>query len=123
MFFAKETSHRDDQGSALVEAIGMMALAALLISAIFSIALALHSSNELRHAAALASRAGAIAGADRADEQVKLLVKSPVAQEFHLISCGGLSYFEVRLKRDIRTIFGTRTVSATGHALVEGIPS
>lgn len=111
---------KSERGSALVEAIAMMALLALLISALFSIALTIQTQNELRHAAALAARSGAIAGEESAKEKARdLLQGKQVGQSFSIVKSDGPFYFEVRLTQYVRTIFGVRRVAVTGHSLME----
>lgn len=108
-----------DQGSALVESIAVMALIALLATALISLSQAVQTHLYLTHVATLGARAGAIGGKELAVNRVARLVDAPVKSRYWRSEKASLCFFEVELSRSMRTAFGTREIKARAHAVCE----
>lgn len=108
-----------DEGSALVEAIGMIALSMLVICLLVEVAITVQTSNALAHAASIAARAGAIGGEAVARDRVERFLSSGVESQFRISESNGLCTFEVRLRKEVRSIVGKREVERYGHAICE----
>lgn len=108
-----------DDGSVLVETIGMLVLIALLVVGLFTVSLVLLKENSLSHAAALAARSGAIGGSSAARAKVHSLLGASVEEKSGQVERAGISYFEVELSQTVLTIFGPRRLLARAHAIAE----
>ena len=110
---------KSDDGSGLVEVIGMLGLVALIAIAVFEISLTVHVRSQLTHAAAIAARAGAISGQSVAHVRLKRLLDGPIQEEMGEVEIAGLCVFEVKVTKAIKGVMGERKVVGIAHSTCE----
>lgn len=110
---------RGDEGSALVETIGVMALLGVLVVGLIQTALVIKEQSSLTHAAAIAARSGAIVDESAARSRVSHILGQQADARFELLVRDGVTYFEVRVTKKILTLIGWRGLEGIGHAVVE----
>lgn len=110
---------RGERGSALVETIGVMALLGLLVVGLIQTTLVIKEQSVLSHAAAISARSGAVVDQSAAEVRVHQLVGERVNAAYETIVRDGITYFEVRLTKQMLTLIGWRGLEGIGHAVVE----